>query len=71
MPTSKAGPYKDVVSHQFVFSKVGAAQAVGELNSQVLLDRQRFNQERIKVMWANHRKVLRRQAELEFMESFS
>lgn len=71
MPTSKAGPYKDVVSHQFVFSKVGAAKAVGELNSQVLLDRQRFNQERIKVMWANHRKVLRRQAELEFMESFS
>ncbi|WP_119396353.1 ATP-binding protein [Salinibius halmophilus] len=71
MPTSKAGPYKDVVSHQFVFSKVPGSQPVGELTSTVLLDRQRFNQDKIKVLWAQHRKVLRRQAELEFMESFA
>ncbi|PTY36926.1 hypothetical protein BGP77_06475 [Saccharospirillum sp. MSK14-1] len=69
MPTSKSGPFMDMISNQFVFSKVPLAggHRIGELQSRVLVDRQRCNQDKIKALWANHRKVIRQQAELDFL----
>ncbi len=68
MPTSKAGPFLDLVSNQFVFSKVPSSIAMGELNTRVLLDRQQLNRERVAELWANHRRVIRQQGMLDFME---
>lgn len=68
MPTSKSGPFLELVSNQFVFSKVPSAAPVGELNSRVLVDRQQLNRERIAELWANHRRVIRQQGALEFLE---
>ena len=68
MPTSKAGPFLELVSNQFVFSKVPSSQQVGELNTRVLLDRQQLNRERVAELWAQHRRVIRQQGALEFME---
>ena len=68
MPTSKAGPFLELISNQFVFSKVPSPRAVGELNTRVLLDRQQLNRERITELWANHRRVIRQQGALDFME---
>jgi uncharacterized protein YPO0396 len=70
MPTSKSGPFMDMISNQFVFSKVPLlnGQKRGELNTKVLVDRQQCNQEKIQELWANHRKVIRKQAELDFLE---
>ncbi|WP_116364574.1 ATP-binding protein [Parahaliea mediterranea] len=68
MPTSKAGPFIDLVSNQFVFSKVPSPQPVGELNTRVLVDRQQLNQERVAELWAQHRRVIRQQGALDFME---
>ena len=70
MPTSKSGPFMDLISNQFVFSKVPLlnGQQRGELGTKVLVDRQQCNQEKIKELWANHRKVIRKQAELDFLE---
>ena len=73
MPTSKAGPFMDLISNQFVFSKVPLAGGAkkGELQTKVLVDRQECNQDRIKELWANHRQSIRHQAGLDFMEEFS
>ena len=68
MPTSKAGPFLDLISNQFVFSKVPSPMAVGELNTRVLVDRQQLNQERISELWEQHRRVIRQQGALDFME---
>ncbi|MEJ2044965.1 MAG: SbcC/MukB-like Walker B domain-containing protein [Reinekea sp.] len=70
MPTSKSGPFMDLISNQFVFSKVPLlnGQKRGELGTRVLVDRQQCNQEKIRDLWANHRKVIRKQAELDFLE---
>lgn len=68
MPTSKAGPFLELVSNQFVFSKVPSAIPMGELNTRVLVDRQQLNRERIAELWANHRRVIRQQGSLDFME---
>lgn len=70
MPTSKSGPFMDMISNQFVFSKVPLlnGQRRGELGTKVLVDRQQCNQEKIQELWANHRKVIRKQAELDFLE---
>lgn len=68
MPTSKTGPYMDLISNQFVFSKVPSPVPVGELNTRVLVDRQQLNQERISELWAQHRRVIRQQGALDFME---
>ena len=72
MPTSKSGPFMDLISNQFVFAKVPleAGQKIGELQTRVLVDRQQCNQEKIKELWANHRKAIRHQAALDFMEEF-
>ncbi|MCV6625455.1 MAG: hypothetical protein OIF38_05130, partial [Cellvibrionaceae bacterium] len=68
MPTSKAGPFLDLISNQFVFAKVPSPQPLGELNTRVLVDRQQLNQDRIKELWAQHRRVIRQQGSLDFME---
>lgn len=70
MPTSKSGPFMDMISNQFVFSKVplSGTKARGELQTRVLVDRQQCNREKIQELWANHRKVIRKQAELDFLE---
>lgn len=69
MPTSKAGPFLELVSNQFVFSKVPSPVKVGELNTRVLVDRQQLNTERVAELWAQHRRVIRQQGMLDFMEA--
>ncbi|MCA6065216.1 ATP-binding protein [Thalassolituus marinus] len=73
MPTSKSGPFMDLISNQFVFSKVPLAGGLtkGELQTRVLVDRQQCNQEKVKELWANHRRTIRHQAGLDFMEEFA
>lgn len=73
MPTSKSGPFMDLISNQFVFSKVPLTQGlrIGELSSRVLVDRQQCNREQIQALWANHRRIIRHQAELDFMAEFA
>lgn len=73
MPTSKSGPFMDLISNQFVFSKVPLAGGAkkGELKTKVLVDRQQCNQERIRELWSNHRRTIRHQAGLDFMEEFA
>ena len=72
MPTSKSGPFMDLISNQFVFAKIplDSGEQMGELQTRVLVDRQQCNQEKIKELWANHRKAIRHQAALDFMEEF-
>lgn len=73
MPTSKSGPFMDLISNQFVFAKVplSSGQKIGELQTRVLVDRQQCNQEKIQELWANHRRTIRHQAALDFMEEFA
>ena len=68
MPTSKTGPFMDLISHQVIFSKCPSQTAVGELNTRVLVDRKVCNQEKIADLWAQHRKTIRQQSMLDFME---
>ncbi|MFO1387813.1 ATP-binding protein [Cellvibrio sp.] len=67
MPSSKSGPFMDLISNQFVFSKCPTAEPVGELKTRVLLDRQVCDQEKIAKLMANHRRTIRQQASLDFM----
>ncbi|WP_428242058.1 ATP-binding protein [Gynuella sp.] len=73
MPTSKSGPFMDLISNQFVFTKVPlpAGQKTGELATRVLVDRQKCNQDKIRELWANHRRIVMHQGELDFMEEFA
>jgi energy-coupling factor transporter ATP-binding protein EcfA2 len=68
MPTSKSGPFLDIISNQFVFTKCPTQEPVGELQTRVLVDRKTCNSEHIKHLWAHHRKTIRHQAMLDFME---
>jgi uncharacterized protein YPO0396 len=68
MPTSKCGPFMDLISNEFVFAKVPSAAPRGELQTRVLVDRKQCNQERIKDLWASHRRTVYQQAELDFMQ---
>jgi len=68
MPSSKSGPFLDLISNQVVFSKCPATTKVGELDTHVLVDRKVCNQEKIKALWARHRKTIRNQAMLDFMD---
>lgn len=68
MPTSKSGPFLDMISNQFVYSKCPTEKPVGELRTRVLVDRKVCRQEQIARLWANHRKTIRHQAMLDFME---
>ena len=67
MPTSKCGPFMDQISNEFVFAKCPSEKPRGELNTRVLVDRKQCNQQRIAELWANHRRTIRHQAELEFL----
>jgi uncharacterized protein YPO0396 len=67
MPTSKCGPFMDLISNEFVFAKVPSAPR-GELHTRVLVDRKQCNQDRIKALWAQHRRTVQQQAELDFMD---
>jgi hypothetical protein len=66
MPTSKCGPFMDLISNEFVFAKVPSAPR-GQLLSRVLVDRKECNRERIADLWTRHRRTVRQQAELDFM----
>ncbi len=66
MPTSKCGPFMDLISNEFVFAKVPSALR-GELLTRVLVDRKECNRDRIADLWTRHRRTLRQQAELDFM----
>ncbi|MGD8588855.1 MAG: SbcC/MukB-like Walker B domain-containing protein [Chromatiales bacterium] len=68
MPTSKCGPFMDLISNEFVFAKCPSEQPRGELNSRVLVDRKQLNRDRIQALWADHRRTIYHQAELDFME---
>ncbi|WP_066963936.1 ATP-binding protein [Microbulbifer sp. Q7] len=68
MPSSKSGPFMDLISNQFVFSKCPSPKPVGELNTRVYVDRKICNQEKIAKLWANHRRTIRQQASLEFLD---
>lgn len=71
MPTSKSGPFLDLISNQIVFSKCPTTEKVGELETRVLVDRKTCNQEKIQELWANHRKTIRQQTMLDFMDDFA
>ena len=66
MPTSKCGPFMDLISNEFVFAKVPSAPR-GQLLTRVLVDRKECNRERIADLWSRHRRTVRQQAELDFM----
>lgn len=68
MPTSKCGPFMDLISNEFVFAKCPSAEKRGELNTRVLVDRKVCNQGKIKALWANHKRTVYRQAEIDFLE---
>ncbi|WP_444995009.1 ATP-binding protein [Aliikangiella sp. IMCC44359] len=67
MPTSKCGPFMDLISNEFVFAKCPSSQLRGELKTCVLVDRKVCNQEKIQALWANHKRTVYRQAELDFL----
>jgi len=71
MPTSKCGPFMDLISNEFVFAKLPSDKPRGQLSTRVLVDRKKCNTEQIQALWANHRRTVRDQAELDFMEEFS
>lgn len=67
MPTSKCGPFMDLISNEFIFAKIPSAQPRGQLHTRVLVDRKVGNRERIGELWAQHRRSIYQQAELDFM----
>lgn len=71
MPTSKSGPFMDLISNQFVFSKCPSPEPRGELKTRVFVDRKQCNEEKIAELWAQHRKTIKQQSMLDFMEEFA
>ena len=57
----------DLISNEFVFAKVPSVPR-GELQTRVLVDRKQCNQERIKALWAQHRRTVQQQAEMDYMD---
>jgi uncharacterized protein YPO0396 len=70
MPTSKCGPFMDLISNEFVFAKVPSSPR-GQLNTRVLVDRKECNRPRIQELWAQHRRTVHHQAELDFMKEIA
>jgi len=70
MPSSKSGPFMDLISNEFVFAKCPSETPRGQLHTRVWVDRKQCNQDRIKVLWANHRRTEQYQAEMDFMKEF-
>ncbi|MCB1772016.1 MAG: AAA family ATPase [Gammaproteobacteria bacterium] len=71
MPTSKCGPYMDLISNEFVFAKVPSVTRRGELNTRVLVDRKQVNEARVRELWESHRRSVYQQAAFDFMEEFA
>lgn len=70
MPSSKSGPFMDLISNEFVFAKCPSATPRGQLNTRVWVDRKQCNTDKIKTLWANHRRVIQHQADMDFMKEF-
>ncbi len=70
MPTSKCGPYMDLISNEFVFAKVPSERPRGQLQTRILVDRKQCNQARIRELWETHRRLVYQQAEFDFMREF-
>ncbi len=70
MPSSKSGPFMDLISNEFVFAKCPSDKLRGQLKTQVWVDRKQCNSDKIVALWANHRRVKQEQAEMEFMKEF-
>ncbi len=72
MPSSKCGPFMDMVSHQYVFTKCPTAGKVpgSELNTTVLVDRQILKKDAVEKLWAERRRDVSYQASLDFMDAF-
>ena len=60
----------DLISNEFVFAKCPSAAPRGQLNTRVWVDRKKCNTDKIKTLWANHRRVEQHQAEMDFMKEF-
>jgi len=60
----------DLISNEFVFAKCPSDTKRGQLNTRVLVDRKQCNEEKIKMLWANHRRSEQVQAEMDFMQEF-
>ena len=71
MPTSKCGPYMDLISNEFVFAKVPSDVPRGQLATRVLVDRKQVNQARVRELWDTHRRSVYQQAQLDFMAEFA
>ncbi|PCJ30039.1 MAG: hypothetical protein COA99_18730 [Moraxellaceae bacterium] len=71
MPSSKSGPFLELVNNQFVFAKCPSLATEGELKTQVYVDRQQFNQDKVQALWDNHKVSIHQQATLDFMEEFA
>ncbi|MBB3168068.1 ATP-binding protein [Simiduia aestuariiviva] len=71
MPSSKSGPFLDLISNQFVFSKCATAQPIGELHSRVLVDRQVLNREAVRNLMDQHRQALKHQASIDFLDELA
>lgn len=71
MPSSKSGPFLDLISNQFVFSKCATAQRIGELHSRVLVDRQVLNREAVRDLMDQHRQTLKHQASIDFLDELA
>lgn len=71
MPTSKCGPFMDLVTNEFVFAKVPSEKPRGQLTTRVLVDRKEYNQEKIRELWETHKRSIYQQAQLDFMEEFA
>lgn len=71
MPSSKSGPFMDLISNEFVFAKCPSETPRGQLQTRVWVDRKKCNTEKIQMLWANHRKTEYRQAEMDFMKEFT
>lgn len=71
MPSSKSGPFMDLISNEFVFAKCPSDTMRGQLKTRVWVDRKKCNTNKIKALWANHRKTQYQQAEMDFMKEFT
>jgi uncharacterized protein YPO0396 len=66
MPSKSAGAFKDMVNHEYVFSKVPSAQAIGELKNTTFVNHLVLKQDAIRKAWEEYRDEVRKQAALEF-----
>ncbi|PVZ72544.1 ATP-binding protein [Pelagibaculum spongiae] len=71
MPSKASGAFMDMISNQFVFAKSPSVEMVGELHTRVHVDRKMLDSERVQALWENHRKTIRHQAMMDFMEEFA